>query len=54
MAQTLIDDGLDIVSGGTDNHLMMVDLRDHGITGKEASARHGQYRHHRQQEYRSR
>ncbi|MCF0133350.1 MAG: serine hydroxymethyltransferase [Blautia sp.] len=28
--------GIDIVSGGTDNHLMLVDLRSLGITGKEA------------------
>ena len=28
--------GIDIVSGGTDNHLMLVDLRSVGITGKEA------------------
>ncbi len=28
--------GLDIVSGGTDNHLMLVDLRKANITGKEA------------------
>ncbi len=28
--------GFDIVSGGTDNHLMLVDLRSKGVTGKEA------------------
>ena len=27
--------GVDIVSGGTDNHLMLVDLRNLGVTGKE-------------------
>ncbi len=37
LADTLIEENLDIVSGGTDNHLMMVDLRAHGLTGKEAS-----------------
>lgn len=36
LAQGLIDEGLDIVSGGTDNHLMLVDLRKANITGKEA------------------
>ena len=36
LAQALIDEGLDIVSGGTDNHLMLVDLRKANITGKEA------------------
>jgi len=36
LAQTLIDTGVAIVSGGTDNHLMMVDLRQQGITGKDA------------------
>lgn len=28
--------GIDIVSGGTDNHLMLVDLKNLGVTGKEA------------------
>ena len=32
----LMDLGFDMVSGGTDNHLMLVDLRPKGITGKEA------------------
>ncbi len=36
LAQGLMDEGLDIVSGGTDNHLMLVDLRKVDITGKEA------------------
>ena len=39
MAATLSDEGLRIVSGGTDNHLMLVDLRSIGLTGKEAEAR---------------
>ncbi|MDZ7823710.1 MAG: serine hydroxymethyltransferase [Ahrensia sp.] len=34
LAQTLIEGGLDIVSGGTDTHLMLVDLRPKGVTGK--------------------
>lgn len=33
LAQTLIDGGLDIVSGGTDSHIVLVDLRPKGVTG---------------------
>jgi glycine hydroxymethyltransferase len=36
LAQTLIERGLRIVSGRTESHLMLVDLRAKGITGKEA------------------
>ena len=36
LAQTLLDGGLNIVSGGTDTHLMLVDLRPKGLTGKIA------------------
>ena len=36
LAQTLQKDGFRIVSGGTDNHLMLVDLTSKNITGKEA------------------
>jgi glycine hydroxymethyltransferase len=39
MASTLSEHGLRIVSGGTDNHLMLVDLRPVSLTGKEAEAR---------------
>ncbi len=39
MATTLTEEGLRIVSGGTENHLMLVDLRPIGLTGKEAEAR---------------
>lgn len=35
-AQALTDKGYDLVSGGTDNHLMLVDLRNKGVTGKQA------------------
>lgn len=35
LAQGMIDKGYRIVSGGTDNHLMLVDLTSKGITGKE-------------------
>lgn len=34
LASTLLGEGFDLVSGGTDNHLMLVDLRKVGITGK--------------------
>jgi glycine hydroxymethyltransferase len=42
MAETLTERGLRIVSGGTQSHLMLVDLRAKGITGKEAEAVLGQ------------
>ncbi len=38
LATTLVDGGLDIVSGGTDTHLTLVDLRPKGLTGKVAEA----------------
>jgi glycine hydroxymethyltransferase len=36
LAKALADLGFEIVSGGTDNHLMLVDLRNRGLTGKIA------------------
>jgi glycine hydroxymethyltransferase len=36
MAKALTDLGYQIISGGTDNHLMLIDLRNKGITGKKA------------------
>ena len=39
LAQSLMDCGFDLVSGGTDNHLMLVDLRRAGITGKDMEKR---------------
>ena len=36
LSQALVDNGFRLVSGGTDNHLMLVDLRSKKITGKEA------------------
>ncbi len=39
LAQALLDEGFDLVSGGTDNHLMLVDLRRAGVTGKELERR---------------
>jgi glycine hydroxymethyltransferase len=38
VAQTLTERGLRIVSGGTESHVMLVDLRSKGITGKEAES----------------
>ncbi|NLT98497.1 MAG: serine hydroxymethyltransferase [Christensenellaceae bacterium] len=38
LAKSLMDNGLRLVSGGTDNHLMLVDLTDKGITGKDLEA----------------
>ncbi len=42
VARTLAERGLRIVSGGTESHMMLVDLRAKGITGKEAEAVLGQ------------
>ena len=39
LAEGLLAEGFDLVSGGTDNHLMLVDLRPMGITGKEFEKR---------------
>lgn len=39
MAQGLLNRGLHLVSGGTDNHLMLLDLRGTGVTGKELQRR---------------
>jgi glycine hydroxymethyltransferase len=36
MAQEFINKGYDIISGGTDNHSMLIDLRSKGVTGKDA------------------
>jgi glycine hydroxymethyltransferase len=42
LAETLIERGLRIVSGRTESHVMLVDLRPKGLTGKEAEAILGQ------------
>ncbi len=42
MAQTLQRRGYKIVSGGTDDHLMLIDLQNKGVTGKEAEAALGE------------
>ena len=39
MASALLEEGFDLVTGGTDNHLMLTDLRPMNITGKELQAR---------------
>lgn len=39
LASALLDEGFDLVTGGTDNHLMLADLRPMGITGKELQNR---------------
>ncbi len=38
MASALVAKGYDVVSGGTDNHCMLIDLRSKGLTGKDAEA----------------
>ena len=38
LASVMMARGCDIVSGGTENHLMLVDLRPLGVTGKDAEA----------------
>ncbi len=38
LAQSFVDKNYDIISGGTDNHLMLIDLRNKGISGKAAEA----------------
>ena len=39
LAEGLLAEGFDLVTGGTDNHLMLADLRPMGITGKELQTR---------------
>ena len=39
LAASILEHGLELVSGGTDNHLMLVDLRPAGITGKDMERR---------------
>jgi glycine hydroxymethyltransferase len=44
LASSLADAGASIISGGTDNHLMLVDVRPLGVNGKEADAALGEVR----------
>ena len=39
LADTLVSEGFSLVSGGTDNHLMLCDLRPFAVTGKEMEHR---------------
>lgn len=39
LANALLDRGVNLVSGGTDNHLMLVDLRNENVTGKDLEKR---------------
>ena len=41
MAKTIIGRGVDIVKGGTENHMILVDLRNKGITGKDSEYKLG-------------
>ncbi|MAN29246.1 MULTISPECIES: serine hydroxymethyltransferase [Mesonia] len=36
MAEAFVEKGYDVISGGTDNHMMLIDLRNKGVTGKQA------------------
>lgn len=38
LAQHFVDKGYDVISGGTDNHMMLIDLRKKNISGKDAEA----------------
>lgn len=42
LAKTLLSRGIDLVSGGTENHLMLIDLRSKGLTGKAIEAALGE------------
>ena len=50
LAQTLAAEGFRIISGGTDTHLMLVDVFSKGMLGSEAEKALGRSRHHGQQE----
>ena len=38
LVDMLVEKGYEVVSGGTDNHMMLIDLRNKNITGKDAEA----------------
>jgi glycine hydroxymethyltransferase len=38
LAQGLVDQGVRVLTGGTDNHLVMLDVRDYGLNGRQAEA----------------
>ena len=54
LANGLLKRGVKLVSGGTDNHLMLVDLSDSELTGKRIGEETGRCLYHRQQEHGSR
>ncbi len=39
LAEAMVEEGFDLVSGGTDNHLMLVDLQNMDVSGKEMQKR---------------
>lgn len=49
LAQSLLANGMNLVSGGTDNHLMLLDLRGTGVTGKELGTPVGRGSYYSQQ-----
>ena len=49
MVEVFLNRGYKVVSGGTENHLFLLDLVDKNLTGKEADAALGRAKHHRQQ-----
>ena len=51
MAAAFVDRGYDLISGGTDNHLMLIDLRNKDVTGKVAETGPRPRAHHAQQEH---
>ncbi len=53
LAEPILAGGYKLVTGGTDNHLMLVDLTPKGLTGKAAEAALDRAAHHLQQERRS-
>ena len=53
LGEVLKTGGLDLVSGGTDTHVLLVDLRPKGVTGRGRRAHARQSPHHLQQERRA-
>ena len=51
LAETLQDGGLDVLTGGTDTHLLLVDLRRTEWTGKDAEERLAEVGHHGQPQH---
>ena len=41
MSESFVNKGYKVISGGTDNHLMLIDLRSKGVTGKDAENKLG-------------